>query len=488
MTSPDQSPSPGSTPVKKAKGISGSRTGRILVYGVAPLLGVVVACGVLMGLVGAMAPKPETNDDPEKGLAVFATKATTQDVPLTISAQGEARPRREISLTAEVAGRITYLSPNFIDGGLFERGEVLMRIDPTNYELAVTQAEGQVAQAQSALQRERAESEIARRDWEELGQGPASALTLRQPQLAEARAQLAAAEARLADARVSLDRTEIVAPFDGRVRRKAIDIGQYVAPGGTNLGDIYATDIIEVRLPLTDAELAQVDLPVAFTASTPDEGAPVTLTGTVLGRDRVWQGAIMRTDSVIDARTRVIYAVAEVQDPYGTGTSADGVPLPVGLFVRADIAGRTIEDAIVLPRDALKGTDTMYVANEEGTLSMRKVLVANTDRTSVVITDGIASGEHVITSSVLAARDCMRIQVYNANNELLFPVPPADDGADTGSADADGEDATDADADGSDAPPALTECERAKLDPSQLAELKLDTADDTNDTENGEAK
>lgn len=425
-----------------------NKLGRILAYGVAPIGGVVILFLALIALINAFKPQPQRNDDPDKGMAVFATRAEMRDVELAISAQGEARPRREINLAPQVAGRITYISPNFIDGGFFEEGEVLLRIDPTDYEYAVTRSEGQVAQARSALQREQAEAELARRDWEELGQGPASALTLREPQLAEARAQLAAAEASLDDARLALSRTEIAAPFTGRVRRKGADLGQYVSPSGAgSLGEIYATDIIEVRLPLTDSELAQMNLPIAFTAETPEEGAPVTLHGRVLGLERTWNGSIMRTDSVIDARTRVIFATAEVQDPFGAGADEFGVPLPVGLFVRADIAGRTIEDGIVLPRDALNGADTVYVANLDGTLTVRTVNVVNTDRTSMVINAGVADGEYVVTSRILAPQECMRIRVFDRSSALLFPVekPEEDEAGTEGEAsdDASGDDVSD---------------------------------------------
>ncbi len=401
-----------------------TRPMRMFVFGLLPVAVIIAATVAGMIAMQAGQKKPERNDEQDKGLVVFATQAERSDITLSVSAQGETRPRSQITLTPQVTGRITYVSPNFIDGGYFEQGEVLLRIDDADYRLAVTRAEGQVAQARSALERERAESEIARRDWEELGEGPASSLTLREPQLAEARAQLAAAEASLADARLALERTEIVAPFTGRVRQKSADIGQYVSPGSSgSLGSIYATDIFEIRLPLTDQELALVGLPVAFSAESIESGAPVTLKGRVSGAEREWEGRIMRTDSVIDPRTRVIYAVAEVRDPFGEG-SANGVPLPVGLFVTAEVAGRTIENAVELPRQALRGTSQVYIANLDGTLAIRDVEVANTDRKSVIVASGVEAGDYVITSALLSAQEDMRIDVYDAEtNELLFPIP-----------------------------------------------------------------
>lgn len=468
------------SPTSQGGAAPANHLARIMTYGVAPLIGVFLVVLVSVTLAVVFREDPDRNDDPDEGLAVFASQAMVEDVTLSVTAQGEVRPRREITLSPQVAGRITYVSPNFIDGGFFQAGEVLLRIDPTDYELALTRAEGQVAQARSALQREEAEADIAREDWEELGRGPASSLTLREPQLAEARAQLAAAEASLADARLALERTEISAPFVGRVRTKAADLGQYVTPNGGPLGEIYATDVVEIRLPLTDSDLAQIGVPVAFSAASPEEGAPVLIRGQVLGQERVWRGAITRTNSEIDSRTRVIFAVAEVHDPFGAGAAEGGVPLPVGLFVRAEIAGRTIEEAVVLPRQALRQTNTLYVANLDGTLSIRTVQVLSTDRQSVIVssqdtpaTMGVRDGEYVVTSTVLTPEDCMRVRVLDPSGEVLFPKPadPGDDNANANAAAA--AVVTDAGA------KALSPCAAAALEPdAPVAELAVELSED----------
>lgn len=390
----------------------GSLIGRFIVIGI--VLSVVV--GFVFILV-ATQPQPEEADATPRPVAVFVEQAQRESVSLTVRSQGEARPRTQISLVPQVGGRIMYVNPDFIEGGFFEAGETLVRIEDADYRLAVTRAEAQVAQAEQALAREQAESDLARSEWEELGEGEASSLTLREPQLAEARAQLAAARASLQDARLDLQRTRVSAPFSGRVRTKSADLGQYVTPG-TPLGEVFSTDTVLVRLPLTDYDLGLLGIPVAFNAETDGGGIPVTLSATLAGQRQEWQAEITRTDSAIDAQTRVLYAIAEVEDPYGAA-AAGGNPLAVGLFLSAEIEGREVENAYVLPRSALRGENTVYVAEEGGTLSVRTVAVVNSDPERLIVSSGVTAGEMVVISPVRGANTGMRIQSLDEAGEVI---------------------------------------------------------------------
>lgn len=192
--------------------------GRLLIIGLP--VAVLAAFIFLYIVLAAAAPQPERAEIVARPSAVFVTEAALSPVQLSVTTQGEVTPLTEIDLTAQVSGRITYVNPNFVDGGFFEAGEVLVRLEDADYRLAVTRAEALVAQSRQALVREQAESELAREEWESLGDGEASALTLREPQMAEARAQLASAQATLDEARLNLSRTRITAPFEGRVRAK----------------------------------------------------------------------------------------------------------------------------------------------------------------------------------------------------------------------------------------------------------------------------
>ncbi|OLF81443.1 efflux transporter periplasmic adaptor subunit [Maricaulis sp. W15] len=390
----------------------GKFLGRFLILIVVGAVGI----GVIISLVASQ-QRPERANAAPRPVAVFVDEARLDTIALQVTSQGEARPRTQINLVPQVAGRITFVNPDFIEGGFFEAGETLVQIEDADYRLAVTRASAQVAQAQQALVREQAESELAASEWAELGDGEASALTLREPQLAEARAQLAAAEAALQSARLDLQRTRISAPFSGRVRVKNADLGQYVSPG-TPLGEVFSTDAVLVRLPLTDHELGLLGIPIAYNAGGDGEGMPVQLRAALGGSQQTWQGRITRTDSAIDPQTRVLYAIAEVTDPYGAGAS-NGTPLAVGLFVTASITGRDVENAYILPRSALRGQNSVYVAEEGGTLSVRTVEVIDSNSERVVVSSGVRGGEMVVTSPIRGASDGMRIQTFDAEGTMI---------------------------------------------------------------------
>lgn len=374
------------------------------------VLPLVVIMGAVGGVVAmsAFSPEPEETEDPIKALPVLTTSARSDSVTLSVTTQGEVQARTEIRLVSQVGGRITYMSPNFIEGGRFSKGELLARVDPTEYRLRVTQNRASVSQAETVLARERSESELARMDWEDLGDGSAaSPLTLREPQMAEAAASLESAKARLAEAELQLARTEIRAPFDGRVTERMVDAGEFVGMN-SQLGQVYATEIMDVRLPLTQNELRQTGLYLGY-ESGGDREIPVTLSADIAGNRVEWSGVIARTDSRFDSQSRVLHAYAEVRGAF-EGESATA-PLAPGLFVQADLAGKTLDNVVVIPRNALRGQDKVYVAQADGTLAIRTVEVLSSDRTRVVLRGGITPGTSVVTSPIRGAADGMPIEV-----------------------------------------------------------------------------
>lgn len=390
----------------------GKLVGRIIIFGVAFLI-----VGFIAVQLAMTKPEPQRANATPQPVAVFVEEAHRDSVSLVVHSQGQARPRTQISLVPQVTGRITYVNPNFIEGGFFEAGETLVRIDDADYHLAVIRAEALVAQAQQGLLREQAEAELAESEWADLGEGQASALTLREPQLAEARAQLASAGASLQSARLDLARTQVSAPFDGRVRVKSADLGQFVT-AGTPLGEVFSTDTILVRLPLTDNDLGLLGIPIAYNSGPDSEGIPVLLTAILAGQPREWHGFITRTEGAIDPQTRVLYATAAVEDPYGAAAAA-GAPLAVGLFVDAEIRGRNVQDAVVLPRSALRGEDSVYVVAEGGTLEIRTVEVVTSSSDRLIISSGVSDGEMVATSPIRGASAGMRLRALDANGDLL---------------------------------------------------------------------
>jgi len=321
---------------------------------------------IIVGFIVATSIFISLNKEPKEKkrnfntLAVIADYAKLDDVQLQVRTQGEARPQIEIDLVPQVGGKIVYVSPNFIEGGIFQKGETLLRIEAADFQVAVIRAEAGVAQAEQVLVREKAEGDIARQDYEELGRGEPTPLALRLPQQAQARASLQAAQAELDAAKLNLSRTSVRAPFAGRVRSKASDIGQFVTPG-SRLGRIFSTNVVEVRLPLSDAQLSKLDLPVAYVAENRESAPRVDLNALVAGKVRHWDGRIMRTDSTYDTATRAFFAIAQAANSYGTGSFEDGVHLAPVLFADAAIAVQSFDNAICVPRDHSCPHDDDYV-------------------------------------------------------------------------------------------------------------------------------
>ena len=379
-----------------------------------------IALGVL---AIALNKKPEEKKRAFNTLAVMADYAVRDNVQLQVKTQGEARPRTEIDLVPEVGGKIVYVSPNFIEGGIITKGETLLRIEDADYKVAVIRAQANVAQAEQVLVREEAEGAIAKRDYEELGRGDASPLALRLPQQAQAKAALQAARAEVESAELQLTRTNVRAPFTGRVRMKSSDLGQFVSPGRT-LGRIFSTDIVEVRLPLTDNDLSKMDLPLAYVAKDRASAPDVKLSAIIAGERRYWDGKIMRTDSTYDTQTRALFAIAEVFKPYETGASEKGFPLAPGLFVDAEIAGKTFEGVIVLPRDGLRPEDEVYVVDDKGKVEIRKPEVLDTDADRALLFGGVEPGELVVLSPMEKSRVSMTLKVLDVNDPKKVLVDP----------------------------------------------------------------
>ena len=373
------------------------------------IIGVVlIFAGTAVGItiLGKLKPKIEKSEPVLSAPTVFVTTVEPQTVNLSVITQGEVKPQTEISLSAQVSGKIVSVSENFNDGGVIKKGEILVEIEDADYLVAMAQAKARLAQAEQALRIAEVEADLAQQDAQDIGalaDGTLSPLALRQPQLEQARAAYAAAKADVANAESNLARTHVRAPFNGRIRRKLADIGQIVGPG-TQLAQIFSTDVALVRLPLSDEDFARLSLPLAYTADTSPLPPPdVRLTSVLGGRSLQWQGKVVRTDAAIDPTTRQIAAIVEVDDPYGKGAD-DGFPLAIGLFVTAEILGRHIEDVFVLPRIAVQSDSSIYLVDDDNILRKIPVKVTATVAKGMVITDGIHAGDRIVISRLGAAK------------------------------------------------------------------------------------
>ena len=330
-----------------------------------------------------------------------------------IQSQGTALPRTSIRLVSEVSGKVVSVEVSFDAGQVFAKDDVLLKIDSRDYELALTQAKSQVAQAELRLQMEINEVDVVRREWRLLNQGEPTGLQAREPQLAHARAALEAARATEEAAKRNLDRCIIRAPFAGMVARAGVRPGQFAALAAP-LGELFATDIAEVRLPLVTSDLSFIDLPASGAKVVLGQAPKVTLSARAGERRMKWLGHIVRSEETVDPMNRMVYVVAQVVDPYGLA-KRDGAPLRSGTFVRASIEGRSQENVIVLPRHALRGRNQVWIVSENKQ-TFRTVKVAFADAKQVIVAAGIQPGEQVVVSLLAAVVDGMGVKVREAES------------------------------------------------------------------------
>ena len=382
-----------------------------------PIAVIGVAVAVTVGMISAR-PSAESEHPLSPVPLVEVVQVQPQSVSLRVDAQGSVEPRTESDLIAEVAGRIVWSSPQLASGGFFDEGDELVRIDPRDYEVAREGAMAAQARAQSSLVHTTATLE---RHQSMREQGISSQARLDEALHARANAAASVREAKVAvrRAELDLDRTRIRAPFAGRVRQKHVDVGQFVSRG-VPIARVYSVDYAEVRLPIRDADLAYLDLPVAFPtevtgtaldeATSGDAGAEVILSAQVAGERRTWKGRIVRTEGARDARTRMLNLVARVEDPYARSGNPDQEPLPIGIFVDASVQGRRVEGVFEVPRSALRRSDEVMVIDDRNQLRVRQVDVLRADRERAWIRSGLAPGERVVVSPVDFATEGMEVR------------------------------------------------------------------------------
>jgi RND family efflux transporter MFP subunit len=368
----------------------------------------------------------------------------------SVKAFGSVAPRTESDLIPQVSGEILWISPSLAAGGFFEAGEILARIDAADYRVGRETARAVVARTQSNFGR--AQKELVRQQrLKDQSVSSESRIDDAVNGFRVAEANLLEARARLERATRDLARTELRAPYRGRVRGKTVDVGQFVTRGQT-IARLYSVDVAEIRLPVPDRELAFLDVPLAPRrfASGPldekyaggdrgplDEGSPVTLMAEFAGRLHHWTGTLVRTEAELDPRTRMVHLVAQVQDPFGLSTdtstsaasmdlieglprnqtSAKTAPLAVGLFVEAEIQGHTIDHAFVIPRDALHEGDLVYLVDSEDRIQFHNVEVLRMERENAIIGAGLESGDRICSTPLEAAINGMRVRVYEPNSE-----------------------------------------------------------------------
>ncbi|MEE9370340.1 MAG: efflux RND transporter periplasmic adaptor subunit [Sedimentisphaerales bacterium] len=358
----------------------------------------------------------------EKKIVAPLVKVQTvhqQDIQMVVQGYGTVQPKVQAEVVPQVSGKVVAINPDFKDGGFIEASEALITIDPRDYELAVQQAQAEVARAEVELDIERAEAKVSRQEWEQLNPGtdPPSPLVVRKPQIRQARTKLEAAKAVLATAELNLERTGVSLPFDGRVVSETVDLGQYVS-SGQSIGKIYGIEAVEIEVPLEDRELAWFDVPANPVSinggNSVKTGSTVEVRSHFAGASHTWQGRVVRTTGEIDKTSQLVSVVVEVSEPFKAANGRP--PLVPGMFVEVIIKGKILENAISVPRHAIHNGNQVWVVLD-GRLHIEELQIVRQDKDYIYTVSGIEDGAVIVVSPLDIVTNRMKIRT-----ELETPV------------------------------------------------------------------
>jgi len=377
------------------------------------LVVLVLAISVVSYKVLASLRKPPAKKE-SVALAPLVNAVTIhpENIQMTVTGFGTVNPKQQISIVPQVSGQVVACDENFVNGGFFKADQILISIDPRDYQLAVEAAQADVAGAQTLLDQELAEAQVAEKEWDILhpNEKPSSPLVLREPQIRQGRAQVNAAKARLKTAELNLQRTNISVPFDGRIAEESVDLGQYLAPGQT-IATVYATDSIEIVVPLEDRYLQWFDLPMGYTKSNPNStnspGTMAIVTAEFAGKKHQWSGQIVRAQGKINPNTRMIDIVVEVKDPFKAENNRP--PLTPGMFVEINIIGKMVDNIFSIPSHALHNGDQVWIV-KDNKLKIQKVHVLRIDKKYAYINSVLEDGDVIVTSPLDVITDNMKIR------------------------------------------------------------------------------
>ena len=363
-------------------------------------------------LLFAFKPEAKKQEIPETIVRVDVITAERGSYPIVVNANGTIEAETRGDLVAQVSGEITNVATSFKTGGSFNKGDVLIQIDQRDFRANLSQTLASLSQAQAAYSQEQANARQAELDWKRLGNTtPAPPLVARTPQLAAAKAQLESAKAAHQTAQLNLSRTTLTAPYDGRIIDRQAVLGQYVSTGST-VAEVFSTNAVEVRLPLSQDEFNQLGLD-SFSDKTQSGEYQVQLSSKIGITQYQWQAQITRTDSTFDINTRQIDIIADVNDPFG---KTSGRPaLKIGQFVSARIQGRIVDDVFVIPNKSIREGSYLYVVREQK-LAKQSIDILWQDDQNALINSGISDGELVVTTSLNSTLAGARAKLANEND------------------------------------------------------------------------
>ena len=389
----------------------------------------IIGALLLFAFIIKMNPPESPQRPPFSGpmMVVDVIPVERQSYQVHLQSYGTVQPRTQTTLIAQVGGQIVSVNPNVRGGGFFEKGDVLASIDPRDYEADVQIAEAILMDARQTLAEAEARSNQALEDWERLGnEGEASALVLREPQLEAAKARIKSAESTLWKAQLKLERTEIVAPFAGRILKKYADIGQVVS-NNTPLADIYATDYVEIRLPIRNRDLPFIDLPEVYRYEETAEHVGGVKIRSELDGSATWDAQLVRTEGAIDESARQLHVIAQIIDPFSINREGQ-TPIKIGQYVTAELRGKMAADVLVIPNAAIYQGSYVFIVHEE-ILQRRDVEITWQNDKDAIITAGIEHGDALVTTVLGQVTSGIRVSIAGATDNGRTPADKTEGGS-----------------------------------------------------------
>ena len=356
----------------------------------------------ILWLLGQVQPDPVENAPaPDVVIQIL----TPEDFQVKINSTGTTKPLIQTLLNAEVGGEVVYRSKKFSEGSSVLSGEILAKIDDTDLQLQYKNALLQLANAEVQYSLQVVESEVAKEAWEKIGEGKASDLALKKPQLKQAEALMAVAKAQVNSAEKKLNKTEIIAPYAGRIQKANIDIGTTIIPGQP-IGAMYTSSEIEVTLSVKDNDLQFLSIPMDGRKLNQNEQAKVVINSFYKGKNQNWEGKLERVDGVIDPITRMVNLIAVFKNDF---IETDKPNLPIGLFVEAQIDGIILKDIFSIPVNAISENNEVYIVNNENELVLRQLSLMKKYSDFVIVKDGLKAGERVVISKLSSASNGIKV-------------------------------------------------------------------------------
>ncbi|WP_193049869.1 efflux RND transporter periplasmic adaptor subunit [Pseudoalteromonas undina] len=356
---------------------------------------------------------------PKAAISVSVLELVPQSYQVMIDSYGTVKPRTQSLLVAQASGQIIEVSDEFREGGFFEKGDVLLKLDDRDHQAEVKSAQANLLTAEQSLLEEKARGQQALTDWKRLGgSSQASSLVLREPQLAAAQAQVLSAQAALEKAELDLERTKVTAPYAGRILSRSVDLGQVVS-NNTQLATIYAIDSVEIRLPIKNKDLSFVNLPEQYRDGAKNQAGSLVKFSSDLVGEQTWQGQLARTEGAIDENAQQLYVVAKIDDPYKS-TASNQYPIKIGQYIKAQIAGKTVQNALIIPNSTIYQGTYVYVV-EGDVLKRKDVTFAWQNANQAMIKTGLKANDKLVVTPLGQVSSGTKVSILGAQPKEKVP-------------------------------------------------------------------